>query len=531
MKHLSKLAIMTICLIITALFTSACGGGGKSTPPSYPYYTDDSNLTLTDSLNADNIATADIFYSVDNIAKSSDEDQEILKAEPTANDKTKFKLPDNIDIANVNIKAIITYDSEGNFLDYFSSYDGVIAENGIFNINFENENGDFGGGTGTEADPYLISQPRHFVNINKKDDQGTYLYLDKYFKQDKNLDFTHLTGLKIVKAEDDKDITIETTNEKAPFYNEGHGLTPIGEIDENYDEYYFAGTYEGNDKTIDGIMFVNTPKYQIGLFTGFDNVNIQNLTIGENSIIFIDENNENYSNDNLYLGVLVSYTNNSTIKNCTNNAKIIVKNIEITTNDLHYSYINGIMACGEGIITNCTNNGNITIDKGKFDCLYANGIGGSLFSYSSDESATLDTCTNNGDITITNNINSIIDDNLYLKVSGIIGDIEDGEIKNCTNNGNIIVSNNSNLWLYSGGIIAMAYTVNITSCTNKRNIIISNNTITNNTLDCYITAYGVAYITNNSNTKISGCTNEGTITVTDNAEDYLIDQGELYNED
>ena len=113
MKYFSKLAIMTICLLITALFTTACGGGGsKATPPSYPYYTDNSNLTLTGLLNAENIATADIFYSVDNTAKSADEDQEILKAEPTANDKTKFKLPDNIDIANVKIKAILTYDSD-----------------------------------------------------------------------------------------------------------------------------------------------------------------------------------------------------------------------------------------------------------------------------------------------------------------------------------------------------------------------------------------------------------------------------------
>ena len=215
---------------------------------------------MTDSLNADKIATADIFYSVGDNTKSSD-DKEILKAKPNADNKTKFKLPDNIDIPNTKIKAIITYDSTGKCLDYFSSYNGVESKNNAFNVNFENSNGDFAGGEGTSEKPYLISQPRHFFNINKQDDQGKYLYLDKSFQQKEDIDFSHLTGLKIVSATDDKDITVEKTNEKAPFYNEGHGINSIGVLgDVNTTEahqYSFKGNYNGNNKTIDGIMFVN----------------------------------------------------------------------------------------------------------------------------------------------------------------------------------------------------------------------------------------------------------------------------------
>ena len=140
MKYFYKIAVMSICLIITALFTSACGGGGgKSTPQnnSSLYYllaqqnnqqqeqnnNENNNeeqitqtevtISLTDSLNADKIAKADIYYKVESTAKTAEEpkDQEILKAEPTANDKTKFTLPINDKAENVKIKAVLTYDS------------------------------------------------------------------------------------------------------------------------------------------------------------------------------------------------------------------------------------------------------------------------------------------------------------------------------------------------------------------------------------------------------------------------------------
>ena len=214
------------------------------------------------------------------------------------------------------------------FFDYFSSYNGVESENNAFNVNFENSNGDFAGGEGTAEKPYLISQPRHFVNINKQDDQGTYLYLNKNFKQTEDLDFSHLTGLKVNKADEGKDITIETVNQNAPLYNDGQGIIPIGgENEEAHQYYFFQGTYDGNKKTIDGLMFVNPQEAMIGLFTGLDNGTLQNLTIGENSIFFIDKNNESYSYC-IYIGGLVAYPVNSTIENCTNNAKIVIKNLE-----------------------------------------------------------------------------------------------------------------------------------------------------------------------------------------------------------
>ncbi len=328
-----------------------------------------------------------------------------------------------------------------------------------------------------------------FATFWVQDDQGTYLYLNKNFKQTEDLDFSHLTGLKVNKADEDKDITIEAVNQNAPLYNDGQGIIPIGKDNEKATSreesylYYFQGTYDGNKKTIDGLMFVNPQEAMIGLFTGLDNGTLQNLTIGENSIFFIDKNNESYSYC-IYIGGLVAYPVNSTIENCTNNAKVVIKNLEIDDEYHSYHTISGISARGYNTqITNCTNNGNITVDNCKFYCLFVNGIVGETTSFSADEQQnTIDNCINNGNITITNNKNIVNDDNLYLKISGIIGETSNqnnnAEITNCTNNGNIIVKNNSNLSLKSGGIIACAYTVNLTTCANKRNITMAENTVT-----------------------------------------------------
>ena len=362
--------------------------------------------------------------------------------------------------------------------------------------------------------------------------------MNKNFKQTEDLDFSHLTGLKVNKANEDKDITIETVNQNAPLYNDGQGIIPIGKDNEKATSreesylYFFQGTYDGDNHTIDGLMFVNSPKSMIGLFTGLYNGILQNLTIGENSIFFIDKNNESYSYC-IYIGGLVAYPVNSTIENCTNNAKIVIKNLEIDDEYHSYHTISGISARGYNTqITNCTNNGNITVDNCKFYCLSVNGIVGNLDSLESDKQILIDTCINNGNIRITNNKNIVNGSNLILYTSGIIGQTynenNNAEITNCTNNGNIIVKNNSNLSLNSGGIIAAAYTVNVRTCANKRNITIAENTVTEE-IDCDIYAYGIAFIENPSNTQIAeDCTNEGTITATakDNP-NYIISTGEI----
>ena len=605
MKYIYKIAVMSICLIITALFTSACGGGGKSTPQNNsalyyllaqqnnqqqennnqqeeqnnnennnnennnennnnennnsenneenPVVNNEITLTLTDSKDADKIAKADIYYKVESTAKTAEEpkDQEILKAEPTANDKTKFTLPINDKAENVKIKAVLTYDSEGNLLDYFSSASGVIGENGNFNVDFENSKDNeagFADGDGTEDKPFIISAPRHFMNINKmfitnevltailddeiiseisskgnisedgiyisQDDipdetldqilayyssEGTdspYLYLDKHFKQDKDLDFTHLTGLKIVKAENDKDITIETINEKAPFYNNGKGITPIGHYNPNIAnlymgpimsiepedvnaflaQFFFKGDYDGDNHIIDGLIFANgksiniiqylqsgpmlystiidpkghnfsttgpgriekkiiinttdyIPNYMtiLSLFIGSYDSNFKNITIGENSIYFIDNSNTDNTNnvtpqnspmfdfipivideptetfEKTYFGIsgICFQSHNSNFENCINKAKIVVKN----TNYFALKIAGLVENCQSTTLTNCKNNGNITIDNVTNISTISliptlSGLNIDLLIGNPDNNVTEENCTYDGVITV-----------------------------------------------------------------------------------------------------------------------------------
>ena len=567
MKHFTKLAVMTICLLLTAIFTSACGGGSKANPPSYPYIpinnqannngnnnqqnnnqqennnnqeennneeesavTSEVNLTLTDSLQSDKIAFADIYYSVESTAKSSADDQEILKAEPNADDNTKFtvKVPDGIDVTKAKIKAVLTYDNEENLLDYFSSYDGVEATSGSFDVNFENSKDNeegFGGGTGTEADPFIISAPRHLVNINKQDNQGNYLYMAKNFKQTADLDFTHLVGFKVNKADNDKEITGEVANKKAPFYNDGKGITKIGGDHDyninpndyaNEEEFYeamykncFKGTYDGDSHTIDGIIFVNPKITEISLFNDLYGGTIKNLTIGENSIVLIDENNEIYS-ENLYVGMLSISLTTSTVENCTNNAKIIIKNVE--SQDIA---ISGLFANSyyDVIFKNCTNNGNITIDKCK---ITDRGMGINGIGVYSD---TCENCTNNGNITITNS------NSTYTEITGLF--LESKNITGCVNKGNIELSDNTIIGRenydypsFSVYGIERDFTIG-TNCTNEGNITIKNNT-TNRQITVHISG-----ITEDIWESMTGFVNSGNITIDGNSNNYEITAKQL----
>ena len=652
MKNLSRMAVMAICLLLTAIFTSACGGG-KSTPTNNSafYYLlaqqqnneqqnneqqnneqqnneqqnneqqnneqqnneqqnneqqnneqEENNneeepvantaitLTLIDSLNAEKIASADIYYSVDSTTKkSSADDKEILKATPNADDNTKFTVTfsGTNDPANVKIKAVITYDSEENCLDYFSSYEGKEATNGNFDVDFENKNGDFAGGTGTDDDPYLISQPRHFVNINKH--QEDYLYLTKNYcyKQTTDIDFTHLTGLKIVNADDDKDITIETVNEKAPLYNDGHGIEPIGK-----GENPFIGSYDGDNHTIDGLILVNPDTNIISLFnqsfinpmstepeygirpqirpqirpiqtepiqtepilisepilTEITNKELlKNLTIGKNSIFFIDENKEIYnklivslitsinpsrpmsSNEPTY--ITDNLENTEDIVNIENNAKIIVKNIE--SNQCLISGITPLIS--NMTLNNCTNNGNITIYNNKFNGdLYVNGIANSesifsLINSQENEDMMYDflmstlqnqqinkisNCTNYGHITITNCESNSPDNNFQTYVSGILGNnMSPKEASSIIMLIMYFSNGNNNLLTTTTTTPIPTNSDTITNCINYGHILISENkdmSLFSGGIMSNLIHLGISKI------NIDNLTNNGYITITDN---------------
>lgn len=103
----------------------------------------------------------------------------------------------------------------------------------------------FGEGSGTEADPYIISTKEDLKSLSENND-----HWDKYFKQSADIEF-------------------ETPDfeEGGSFYNNGNGFSPIGN-----DDTYFTGSYDGEGHTITG-LYIDRPDQDyvgfIGLNDGF----------------------------------------------------------------------------------------------------------------------------------------------------------------------------------------------------------------------------------------------------------------------
>ena len=469
MNNFKKFLQMSLVMFAVLIMTSACGSSTNPTPNYFLLYQPDNpqenkiSVQINDSLDKDKISTADFYYrsttDKGKLSKSikQEKDQAVTNVQPKEDNKETFDVPvpDDINAQNIKIVAIITYDDKKNVLDYWSSYDGIESQNDSFSIDFQNSKDNeagFGGGSGTEDDPYIISQPRHFANINAQDDEDNYINLDKHFKQTENIDFSNLTGIKIDRTEDDKDITFEKSNPWAPFYNEGHGIPSIGLVtkssssqmpgigtqnnNEDSHKTSFKGTYDGNNLIIDGIHIINSNESNIALFTGTYSATLKNIIIGENSIVFIDVLS---GIDSLNISALSSSITNTTIENCTNNAKIIVKELKNVKSIAVSGIATDIQTESENssssIIpttnnnkeeseeeepsyeyTNCVNKANICIYNNNIEKIYVGGCFAlkimsmdssmdisSMTSMFSSSDITISKCKNSGKIKITNN--------------------------------------------------------------------------------------------------------------------------------
>ena len=172
----------------------------------------------------------------------------------------------------------------------------------------------FANGSGTEADPYLISNAKELALLaenvkNGKDNAST------YYKLTDNIDVS------------------------------GHDWTAIG--GKGGEAAAFRGTFDGNHKVVSGIK-INKPdeEYQ-GLF-GISRGTIKNVGIENSSIVGKE-----------YVGGVCGYNIYGTIEGCYNTG-----NIKATADDK--ALVGGI--CGESIgsdygntskITNCYNTGTV----------------------------------------------------------------------------------------------------------------------------------------------------------------------------
>ena len=174
-----------------------------------------------------------------------------------------------------------------------SEYEGNLV--GSSKVNY------FAKGTGTELDPFIISEVNHMFNLSKLQEKG--------YLQDKVYHFMVA----------DKDtlapITIDFTGQDVASYYQL--FNPIGDH-----IYPFIGNFEGNESTLLNLRIDGSTKQDIGVF-GFigDNATVRNFFI-ENPIIYsnptsatpIDDFHEhNEGHINRATGYIVGHLNSSAI--------------------------------------------------------------------------------------------------------------------------------------------------------------------------------------------------------------------------
>ena len=217
--------------------------------------------------------------------------------------------------------------------------------------------------------------------------------------------------------------------------------TPIGQYISETDNPGFAGTFNGNGKTIRGLYHYGDSAKYAGLF-GYSAGTIRDLAIADayihtthsdgraGSVTGLNEgtvsncHNSGFVGGNGQIGGIVGRMNAGTIENCSNSGTI-------TGN----SYVGGICGYEGGKIQNCSNSGTV---NGNLD---VGGIAGW-------NRGAIEKCSNSG--TITGNSH----------VGGVAGLVSGGTINNCYNVGSVEATNEC-----AGGIAGgVQNTSNISNC-------------------------------------------------------------------
>ena len=273
-------------------------------------------------------------------------------------------------------------------------------------------------GTGTEADPYLVSTAADFKAMAEKCNakhKGT----GEYFKMTNDIDFGGSADNPVQLPAIGKD-----------------GNAQIANI-----AYGFDGSFDGDGHTISGIYHTESDNNAKGKYNGLFGCIDKNGVV--KNIIFSENNHITGYN---YVGSIVSL-NMGTIEHCTNNA-------DITASNFAAGGICGFMVNGNGTVKDCHNYGNVTA------MTYASGIcGGSQSGKSiTTYNYLIENCTNSGNLSTTNGVGS----------AGIAGSYS-GAVKNCNNNGNVDdTQGTSKSKLYTAGIVSCAsFAVDIEGCYNR----------------------------------------------------------------
>ncbi|SEM57609.1 hypothetical protein SAMN04487902_101549 [Prevotella sp. ne3005] len=221
-----------------------------------------------------------------------------------------------------------------------------------------------GGGAGTEGSPFIISTFEHLKTF------ATYVNNDilstEYIKLGGNIDCTNQTGFE-----------------------------PIGNNNKS-----FVGTFDGDKKTITGLIFSATnPDGVAGLFGNIGRINQNTDVITRGTVKNLTLNSCQFGNGNRN-GAIAGYLNYGTIENCTVTSCTISSGNSQSTNS---GGITGMVF--NGVVKDCTVNGGVitssTTDSNNGDVV-AGGIAGYVYGGSEINGCTVtdveinSTCNLNG---------------------------------------------------------------------------------------------------------------------------------------
>ena len=230
--------------------------------------------------------------------------------------------------------------------------------------------GTYGGGNGTSSTPYLISTKAHLWELSQAPGDWA---AGRYFEQTADIVF------------DAADFESGGT-----YYNDGAGFSPIGN-----NATPFAGTYDGNERSISNLSINRPDAYRVGFF-GFtaNTAQIRDLDILDISITASE-----------YIGALAGKNDGAAISNCSSTGSISgtnwyvggltglnngsIENCSSACSVSGATYIGGLVGKNDNVISNSHSSGNVSGSR--------NGIGG----FCGASSGSINMCHSSGNVTYT----------------------------------------------------------------------------------------------------------------------------------
>ena len=249
--------------------------------------------------------------------------------------------------------------------------------------------------------------------------------------------------------------------------------TPIGKYTNDSNKTPYTGTFDGKHYAIKGLYVVNLPDVAVGLFGCLEGAAVRNLTVdgyvqgchavsgiagdaSENSTIENCRNNcrvvsefvTGRSSSYLYVGGIVGLAKDTTIVGCVNTGVVEARG---SYNDSRASKAAGIVCtlCGNVIVKNCYNTGDINVTSDKLREGTAGGIAGSELSARN----TVSDCYNLGAVTVSYTGNNV---EYIARAGGIMGYIyfSGTTVSNCYSVGTLTSTTGTGT-SYIGGVVGI----------------------------------------------------------------------------